>query len=265
VSKAFLDTTILVNLLLKRGEVRKRSQDALKRFDGVDFPVFAIKEFKAGALSNWVWLHNKLVATRSLAKTLDAIRAVMLFKKNLASTALEALADLGKQSKSTFADLESQYGKQADPDVVAADRLRSGAKTRVFLAWRARRSIGAATVPLPCYLESGPYEVDGLLSCKPVKCDADDCSMAPALKARPADLNALRDAVKAQPIKPENARRAKALKELIRNRPVDDSLCRSLGDAIFAFFAPNGSVILTTNIRDHGPLAQALGKKAEVP
>ena len=41
--------------------------------------------------------------------------------------------------------------------------------------------------------------------------------------------------------------------------------CRNLGDAVFAFFAPNTSAILTTNIRDHRPLAAAVGKTAISP
>jgi hypothetical protein len=49
------------------------------------------------------------------------------------------------------------------------------------------------------------------------------------------------------------------------SRPLDNSKCRSLGDAVFAFLAPVDSVILTTNIKDHRPLAQALGKSAVSP
>ena len=44
-----------------------------------------------------------------------------------------------------------------------------------------------------------------------------------------------------------------------------ERMCDDLGDAIFAFFAPPGSVILTTNMRDFEPLAGALGKSVEKP
>ena len=89
--------------------------------------------------------------------------------------------------------------------------------------------------------------------------------MAPALKAKNTDLIKLREAVLKQPSKAENTHRARALKELIRNRPLTDSLCRWLGDAVFVFFAPTDSVVLTTNVKDHQPLAQALGKGVEAP
>jgi hypothetical protein len=267
VSKAFLDTTILVDGLLKRGEPRTKALAALRRYDFAEFPIYAIKEFKAGALYNWVWLYNKLKDTGSHAKTLAAIKAVMAYKKNRAATALEGLAELERGQRATFGDLQAEYGKQADPDSVAAERLRLAARVRIFTAWRKRNSLGTPVVPLPCYMEKDPYEGrDGLLSCSPMVCDdKPECSMAPALRARNADLVKLREAVSKQPSKAENTRRSRALKELIRNRPLTDSLCRSLGDAVFALFAPADAVVLTTNIGDHQPLAEALGKRVEAP
>ena len=57
------------------------------------------------------------------------------------------------------------------------------------------------------------------------------------------------------------------LSDLIRNpkRPMTQQMCRDLGDAFFALFAPDNAVILTTNRKDHEPLAHALGKKVESP
>ncbi len=52
---------------------------------------------------------------------------------------------------------------------------------------------------------------------------------------------------------------------LDENPPGDEKTCRSLGDAIFAFFAPADAAILTTNERDHRPLAAALGKSVDTP
>ena len=265
-TRAYLDTTILADALLKRGASRDNALTALKRYESIEFPVYAIKEFKAGALYGWVWLHNKLADTRSRAKTLAAIRSVMAYRRNLPATALEALSDLGLQEKTTFRALQRQYGADADPDVAEADRLRSAARVRIFLAWRNRRSLGSAVVPLSCYSEKEPREeANGLLTCSPMGCGASECAMAPALKASAADLEALRDAVLKQPKKSENDRRSHALKELIRDRPFTDSLCQALGDAVFVFFAPRESVILTSNVRDHQPLAEALGKRVEAP
>jgi len=65
-AKAYLDTTILVDILLKNGfEPGQKAQQALEKFDKVELHGYAIKEFKAGALKNFAWMHNKLVATKS--------------------------------------------------------------------------------------------------------------------------------------------------------------------------------------------------------
>ena len=87
------------------------------------------------------------------------------------------------------------------------------------------------------------------------------------MKRRPGNLRKLRQASSKLPPKTENTRRAQALRELIRKpkRKVDDKTCRALGDAVFAFFAPSDAVVLTTNLKDHGPLAEALGKRAITP
>jgi hypothetical protein len=62
----------------------------------------------------------------------------------------------------------------------------------------------------------------------------------------------------------EADRRLKALKALKGNKLTAKD-CIGLGDAVFAFFAPNQSAILTTNIKDHAPLAASLGKQAISP
>ena len=41
--------------------------------------------------------------------------------------------------------------------------------------------------------------------------------------------------------------------------------CRFVGDAVFAFFCPDDAAILTTNVKDHKPLAEAIGKDVDWP
>ena len=59
-SKAFVDTTILTDSLLKDGAVAKTPKKGLKQFEITELPVYAIKEFKSGPLKNFKWFHNKL-------------------------------------------------------------------------------------------------------------------------------------------------------------------------------------------------------------
>lgn len=94
-----------------------------------------------------------------------------------------------------------------------------------------------------------------------------ECCLAPLLRERIPELKKLLAAVKDQPDKPENRRRAKALRAICRtpNREFSEEMCRNLGDAYFALFAPAEAVILTTNVKDLEPLASALGKKVKRP
>src|SRR5260221_8295622 len=91
-SKAFIETTVLTNLLLKYGSKKQKdAQNALKRYDGSILPVYSIKEWKAGPLRTFAWLHDKLAITRSIGQTLIAINEVSPYKIYIRSTSLEAL------------------------------------------------------------------------------------------------------------------------------------------------------------------------------
>ena len=64
-AKAFVDTTILADALLKKGDSGVAARGALQRYDKTELPVYAIKELKAVPIRNMAWFHNKLVSTRS--------------------------------------------------------------------------------------------------------------------------------------------------------------------------------------------------------
>ena len=58
IERCYLDTTILVEALLKSRARRRKAADAVRQFSSSMLPVYAIKEFKCGALETYVWLHN---------------------------------------------------------------------------------------------------------------------------------------------------------------------------------------------------------------
>lgn len=270
-SKAFLDTTILTDVLLKPGSpAASAARDALARFDSTQIPTYAIKEFKAGPLRNFVWFHNKLVLY-SLDSTLAALQRMSRSpRRYLTSTAIEALRVCAyKFSKEKLSNLITKYGSQATEGEVLRDQYRLAAKMAVLKAWRKRRRVASEVVcPLACYREVDPYEEKGLLVLEPTRCASTaECSLAPKLKKSPEALVKLKQTVDSLETNPERQRRSRALRNLIR-RPKDvllDQSCRDLGDAVFAFLAPNDATILTTNLRDRAPLAHALGKRPESP
>jgi hypothetical protein len=272
VNKAFLDTTILADILLKPGAPSATAaKAALGRFDSTLLPVYAIKEFKAGPLLNFVWFHNKLVSLNSIEKAIGALQTVSRSPHRYkTATALEALRASAYSSARTRLDqLCEKYGATATKDCVERDECRLAIKSLVFRAWRRRRSVTSEVVePLSCYEEKAPHENRGLLELKPTRCNPrDECSLGNRLRTAIDELQRLKDATDAQDSNPELLRRSRALREVIRKpgRAVSEQVCRHLGDAVFAFLAPADATILTTNLKDHVPLANALGKNVEAP
>lgn len=272
--KAFIDTTILTDILLKLRDKKLIAQKAVAKFKISELPAYAIKEFKAGPLKNMAWFHNKFVATGSFFKALDALQRMALTpKRYTVATAIQALRDAAESTSAKFktiADLEKKYGSTANIDRVLCDMYRLAIKTRITLAWRNRRKIATHSVlPLRCYTEADPYEEHGAIVVEPIRCHLqhDECCLAADLKGAPEALKTLIRVCESQSPTGEWRRRAAALKQLFRTpkRPMTENNCRNLGDAYFAFFAPSDSSILTTNVKDHKALAKSLGKNAISP
>ncbi len=269
-SKAFIDTTILTDILLNSGEARKFAHEVLKKFYRTELPVFAIKELKAGPIKNFVWMHNKLVTVNSFTKALEALQRMSRTpRRYTTSTAIQAIKEatssIGKQISSNLAE---KYGDSAKLDRILYDEYRLTLKTIILKAWKKRRKVTSDVVlPIACYREIAPYEKRQLIEIEPLKCrPLEGCSLAALLKDRQNELWKMREAIK-ESLKPESKRRSKALRKLYRtpNRQMEEVDCLNLGDAIFVLFAPSDSVIITTNLEDYKPLCTALGKAVRSP
>jgi hypothetical protein len=269
-SKAYIETTVLTNLLLKYGSKKQKdAENALKKYDSSILPVYSIKEWKAGPLRTFAWLHDKLAVTRSIGQTLIAINEVSPYRTYLKSTSLEALDAAARLELRRPGSPDDE--SDSDHDRELADRYRLALASIIMRSWARRRHVATSTVgDLGCYTEVKP-RIDnrtGLMDIEPADCDADpECSLASLLRANPKALIKLRNAIPETSERGEDKKRRKALKHLINTPklPLDREMCRHLGDAVFAFFCPNDSVVLTTNLKDHKPLANALGKEAEKP
>jgi hypothetical protein len=269
-SKAYVDTSVLTDVLLKRRWPSGiKAEAALKTYSVTQLPQYAVKEFKKGPLSVFVWLHNKLVTTRSLAHTIAAIQRIAPTPQRYrVSTVLEALAEVMRATGTvTPGELVEKYGEAAQSDRVNCDEYRLALKALIYRAWARHRQVTSAVVqPLSCYTLAKPFEDRGLLSLEPRRCrPAHECCLGVSMRAELSALAALRKAVDRQPAKPENTRRSRSLASLLAHKPMTERMCDDLGDAILVFFAPSDSVILTTNTRDFEPLAGAVGKSVESP
>ena len=267
-TKYFLDTTILAEALLK-GPAKASIVRA--RLSGVSstVPMFAIKELKAGALKYWVYAHNKLVQTKSLSKTLSALAALSRTPQRYrTSSALEALAAAAATSlaKKTL-EKASGHEQGLSVDELSAHEIRLQLRRVITQAWKKRNQVANASVcHLDCYQEVAPQERRGLLDLQPSDCEVvDECCLAKELRSNAAALQALCEVNSQLTENTESVRRGKALRQLIKNpgQKLTSKECRALGDALFAFFCPQDATILTTNQKDHAPLAGALSKKSE--
>ena len=259
-SKAFVDTTILAEVLLKTGPSHDAAQNALRLYDQTLLPVYAIKEWKRGQFATYVFIHNRLKRTGSFSATSFALSR-MFMRPRSQSTAFEALALLSLNLSSAPMAVVS--------DSELADRFRLAFKTLIYSSWESRRSVTSDTVmDLECYVESGPRDqANGEIDIQPRNCKGEqECCLAKQLRKDKDALIKLRDAIPPSG-RTEDTRRRQALKKLAvhPNSRFDREDCRALGDAYFALFAPTDADILTTNIKDHLPLAIALGKKAVSP
>lgn len=271
--KAFVDTTILTDILLKPSEKGKIAKEALDKFKASLLPVYAIKEFKAGPLYNFTWMHNKLASTGSFTDSLHALhRMSMTPRRYTTSTAIESLIEAATatiKNGVTNKSLSEKYGAKASTDATLCAIFQLSIKTSIYKSWKRRRSVTTEIVqPLSCYKETDPIDQKGLIELTSTKCKPENgCCLGSELRIRNKDLKTLTHTIKNLLGKSENDKRHKVLHEISRkpNQPVSEDYCRGLGDAYFALFCPDDADILTTNIRDHKPLAAALGKDAVTP
>ena len=263
VSKAFLDTTVLTDILLKSGELGLWSREAIKEYDEILLPVYAMKEFSSGPLSYWIWLYNKFALTKSLSKTILAISSMVPMKPRTAQTALEALS-LCNNSIPISGMTEEEN----------AEFYRQVLLGKIMRAWKKRRNVVPGTNvvdDLPCFTEGDPLlkQEDKTLNNAACKCHlrrGKDCCAAAIIKKHPDDIAALIKAIEGKSRREDVSRRAVLHKML--NTPklsLNARECRNIGDAYFAIQAPRDSVILTTNGKDHKELADALGKQVLCP
>jgi hypothetical protein len=197
--EAIIDTTVLTDILLNSGEAKDIALKAIKCYRKTFLPVYAIKEFKAGPLGNFVWFHNKFISTGSYEKAIDALQRMSRTpKRYTTSTALQALKEAsGSIAKKTLGDLLKKYGETATHDKVLYDEFRLTLKSLISVAWKKRRKITTEVIsPLSCYREVAPYEKRGLIEIKPTSCDPENgCSMSSVLRSKPEELHKMREAI----------------------------------------------------------------------
>lgn len=265
--KAFLDTTMLADALLKERADRDRAKASFRRYEALLVPGYATKEFKRGPLRGYIWLHNKVVTTEQWGDAIASIPTVWR-QRNLTLTAMRAAADFTSSMAVANVVTREIPRDGAEFHAMQTREARIWLKTKIFSAWRQRgKAPFTQTHPLSCYALVAPHEtVNGIIENKPTTCALSDCCLKEQFASDPEALARL-EAACAQSSKPEMRKRRQVLRSIRRHprRDLNESQCIALGDAVFAFQCPSDAVVLTTNIADHQPLAAVLGKRVETP
>ena len=177
------------------------------------------------------------------------------------STSLEALSTaicLAAQRRPKGTTISTDEGGEL------ADRYPLAIASLLTRSWSERRNLTTETIQGPdCHTESAPVlKHHGVFGLSPLKCDAEECSLVKALCSKPESLTKMADAIPKSSIRREDVQRRQVLRDLVRSKhfQLTPERRRALGDAISAFFAHSDCDLLTTNTKDFGPLAAALGK-----
>ncbi len=268
-NKAFVDTTIFADCLLKVGEKQSAAKKLLKKFDKQGLPVFAIREFKAGVLSNFIWAHNELAMCKSYTKAFQNIQNKAIYKRYKLLSSLEALTTVMYMNKLVpIKSIKEKSGEYFNQDEYLVEKYRTSLKFFILKAWQKRRKLTTDVInELNCYSELDIRETGKFLDSKPIDCSTDsDCCLLPLYKKNITILKQLREELKKLKQKPERDRQIKLLKDIIkRKNELTSKECRSLGDIYFLVACPVESTIITTNESDFKPLCEAIGKKMMSP
>ena len=170
--------------------------------------------------------------------------------------------------KMNLGKLQKKYGEAANHDIVQAESYRISLETRILRGWRKRRQTTTHVMwPLACYHEINPKTLgNGTIEKGRLACERNaDCELVKHLRTKTALGQKVRATLNSLPKKAERDKSKKALKDGLKGRFVSENACRDIGDAAFAILCPDNGVVLTTNVTDHKPLAQAIGRRALSP
>lgn len=208
---------------------------------------------------------------KSFVETLVALQKLSFTpQKYMTATAIQAFhsAFKGMFAGSSLGSLALQYGDKADLDQLHADALRLELKRIIVTSWSKRHSLfGGQQELLPCYPDKDLIENRDRLEVAPRDCLRNsDCCLRSRLVGRRRDIGTAKDALPDENRK-ETRERYRVLRQLEKhpNSLMAPKDCQRFGDAYFVLFCPDDAVILTTNVRDIKPMADALGVEFSAP
>lgn len=269
-SGSFLDTTVIIHIADNVEPIRTKGEEFIKDNQPAESPYYALRELLAGHVQILCEAHNIIQAAENHAEALMALLRRSPAEGRKKEARLQAYSTA---LANTFA--ANPLGGRGDQKREMLEAIA----LRVNRLWRRAHRIKNVKLSqsLGCFNDGkitygtagelrGPNDSFGCIK-------SERCAAAAYLYDNKSDLIKMIDALHPSKLDPsvatknENQQRRKALKELLDKGPkeFDKGRCRALGDAYFAAMCPAGSVVVTSNTKDHIPLCVALNKKAVVP
>lgn len=274
-SKAFVDTTVLCDAIGLSSSTKAQSTalTALAQYKQTQTPIYGLKELRSGPLASWILTYNVLVSSKTIEEAADRLNRQSSYRPRQASVVSRALIS------GLVAVVETmKSGGKTDVNFDEKAELENHLLRRILTSWSKRRSVVSQVVqPLVCFIDDELELVNKQIrfAGTGAGCVTDaSCGAAIELKKHPSEIEKLLVALrppkkKGQEFseKRETSRRRGALKEVLARSPdkFPRKDCRALGDAYFSIMAPTDCEILTTNLSDFKPMAEALGKKLKSP
>jgi hypothetical protein len=268
---SFLDTTIVVHMADCTELNKKLKGEAfVKANQPADTPYYALRELLAGHIQILCETHNTIQAAENIGEALLA-----LLKRSPAE-------GRKKEARVQVLSIALRDSFTSNPAGLRGDQKREMLQAlalRINGLWRKSHKLNDVKLvqALGCINDGkitrgdagelrGPSNTFNCLK-------SERCAAAAYLYDDKSSLIKMIDALHPSHLDPsianknENSQRRKALKELWDKGPskFDKKRCRALGDAYFAAMCPVGSVVVTSNTKDHIPLCVALGKIAVEP
>lgn len=267
---SFLDTTIVIHIAEGVKPLSTKGEVYVGANQPAEIPFYALRELLTGRVRNLCDIHNALLAAENVPEALLGIHKSACFAPRTKNTKLEEMTKALDEVFDANPTGNRQHTKREVLQVLAVKANSLWRKSHQLKMVSLVQSLACFNDGKVGYGSAGELTGPG----NSFNCITNErCAAAAYIYDNKSNLTKMIDTLHPQNLgskaanKNENKSRRKVLKELLSKGPKEFNKrgCRALGDAYFAAMCPPGSVVVTSNMEDHVPLCQALGKEAKEP
>lgn len=261
-----LDTTIMVDYLLKGKSKRAAVSGKLGQFKNSTTSRYVKAEFKKGPLQYLVYLHNKFCQAESITQIFAAISKLPPPQDRRLRSILEQFEHFFSHALKKL-DQASGIPSPISHDQYLLETGRSYFANLIESSWYEFDAVAKNIIdPQSCFPDMVAPRRKGLLfSNEPRTCDKSTaiCGCRRFYTEHAEELQRVYEALSktAHPDE-ETRRRIRAIREILRKPArLKEEDCWRCGDATVAIEAPPRSAIFNNNVKHFEPICSALAKE----